>query len=61
MAEDDRLEQKIKAVRLYSLSQNAVEVERQLLRQYGENAIDRRTIGRINKQFDKTGSVQPKN
>lgn len=60
MAYTERLEQKVKAVRLYSVTKNAAEVERQLLQEYGENALDRRSIGRINKQFDETGSVLPK-
>lgn len=56
----DRLEQKIKAIRLYSLKSNAADVQRQLQEEYGDNCIDRKTIVRVNKQFDETGSVQQK-
>lgn len=56
----DRLEQKIKAIRLYSIKDNAAEVQRKLNEEYGDDAIDRKTIVRINKQFDETGSVLPK-
>ena len=44
----DRLQQKIKAIRLYSIKENAAEVQRKLNEEYGDDAIDRKTIVRIN-------------
>lgn len=60
MTDDQRLRQKIIAVRLYSVSRNAAAVHRQLLQDFGINAMDSTSVLRVNKQFDNTGSVTPR-
>ena len=51
------IEKRVKCVRLYSATKNLSEVQRLLLQEYGPPATKLQTISRINKLFDRTGSV----
>ena len=57
---DENIKQKVQAIRLYSVTQNAAEVHRRLSEEFGDVALNSTTILKINKQFDETGSILPK-
>ncbi|PNF30075.1 hypothetical protein B7P43_G04239 [Cryptotermes secundus] len=51
------IEQRVKCVRLFSVTNNVSEVQRIMMEESGPPAVHRDTIVRINKQFDETASA----
>ena len=51
------LEQRIRCIRLYSVTNNYQEVRRRMVEEFGEPGPSRQMISRLNQAFDTTGSV----